>query len=129
MPYRMTTVDDGTKFNKTETYDGFKNATDLWHFRQGNPPHVPNEFMHWHVAPAVTGQAAQALLATECIQRSGFDRTGPWQHGVRDFHLNYGAFSQPELPAGIKCTQMPPKSIEGWQSENAKFFGDVSDWL
>jgi hypothetical protein len=34
MPYRMTTLDTGTTLNKTETYDGFVNASDLWHFRQ-----------------------------------------------------------------------------------------------
>ena len=67
--------------------------------------------MHWHVAPPVAGQKEQQMLATECIQRSGFDRKGPWQHGVRDYSQNYvPSFSQPDLPAGIKCEPLPPSA-------------------
>lgn len=124
MPYRMTTLDTGTTLNKTETYDGFVNASDLWHFRQGKPPNVPNEYMHWHVAPKADGEKMRELLATACIQRSGFDRKGPWQSGMRDFSKNYQyKFTQPELPKGIKCDPIPPKKIEAWHSQNAEFFG------
>ena len=123
----MTTVDVGSSVNKTETFDGVKGVTNLWHFRQGNPPHIPDEEMHWHVAPAAKGEKAQQLMATECIQRSGFDRSGPWQHGVRDFSKNYKfKFSQPALPKGVKCTPMAPKAVEAWHSENVEFFGPAA---
>ena len=91
MPYRMTTMDPGTQLNKTETYDGIKGASDFSHFRAGNPPRLPNEYMHWHAAPAAKGAATVQMLATDCIQKSGSQRTGPWQHGVRDYSKNYGA--------------------------------------
>lgn len=124
MPYRMTTLDDGTTVNKTsETYDGIANAVDLWHFRQGNPPNIPNENMHWHVSPLAKGAKTQQMLATDCIQKSGIDRSGPLQHGVRDFSKNVGAFKQPALPKGITCTQIPPKKAEAWHSQNVEFFG------
>lgn len=124
MPYRITTFDDGTTVNKTsETYDGIADAVDLWHFRQGNPPMQPNENMHWHVAPLAKGAKTQQLLATDCIQKSGMDRKGPLQHGVRDFSKNFGAFAQPALPKGVKCTQMPPKKVEAWHTQNVEFFG------
>ena len=111
--------------NKTsETYDNITNAIDLWHFRQGQPPNSPNENMHWHVAPAAEGEKTQRLLATDCIQRSGFDRTGPFQHGIRDFSKNVGTFSQPALPEGVKCTPMPPTLLE--VEQNAAFFGGAS---
>ena len=81
--------------------------------------------MHWYISPAVKGEKNQAMLATDCVQKSGMDRTGPIQHGVRDFTKNYKySFSQPDLPKGIKCSQMPPPSAP--HSQNVEFFGEAS---
>jgi len=125
MPYRMTTVDPGTAVNKTGlSIDSLKNVTDYWHFRQGQPPNIPNENMHWLIAPSIPNEKKQAMIATDCVQRSGMDRKGALQHGVRDFSKNYKyAFSQPILPAGIKCTPMAPPAVETAGSQNEEFFG------
>jgi len=108
MPYSITNLDVGTTLNKTETYDNIPGCSDYWHFRQGHPPQRPNENMHWHLGP-VDGKASP-LLATDCIQRSGTDRKGPLQHGVRDMSKNYGPFdvAKSALPADVVCTAMPP---------------------
>ena len=112
MPYRLTTIDDGASLNQTKTVDGIDKVEDWWHFRPGNPPNTPNEYMHWDVAPTAKGEPARALLRTQCIQRSGFDRKGPWQSGARDFSKNYVAeFSQPDMATllkGVTCTAIPP---------------------
>jgi hypothetical protein len=121
MPYRMTTMDPGTTLNQTKSLDGFDNVEDYWHFRQGSPPKIPNENMHWDIAPAVKGQPARAMLKSECIQRSGTDRKGPLQDGARDFSKNYAySFSQPEIPAGVVCKPMAA------DYKAAEFFGPAS---
>ena len=91
--------------NKTETYDNVTGAMDYWHFRKGNPPSIPNEEMHWHLAPKVKTAPGSALLATDCVQPSGLDRKGPIQHGVRDFSKGYAPFDEEALPSGVVCTQ------------------------
>ena len=132
MPYAMTTMDPGTTLNKTETYDGIKNVGDYWHFRQGNPPSRPNENMHWHIAPAAKGAKTSALLATDCIQRSGMQRTGPWQHGVRDFSKNWTPeFSQPAIPKRVNCGEADAVEDSSYFSgtfskANDPRFGDVT---
>jgi len=83
MPYRMTTMDPGTSLNQTTSADGFKKVDDYWHFRQGNPPNIPNENMHWLVAPAAKGEKTQQMLRTSCVQHSGIDRKGPIQSGSK----------------------------------------------
>ena len=107
MPYRMTTMDPGTHLNKTETYDGIKGASDFSNFRPSpHPPNYPSEYMHWHAAPAAKGAATVQMLATDCTQKSGSQRTGPWQHGVRDYSKNYGActFTLVLWPNDFACT-------------------------
>ena len=39
----------------------FPNITPLWSLPpQGKPPNVPNEYMHWHVAPKADGEKMRA---------------------------------------------------------------------
>lgn len=127
MPYRMTTIDDGASLNATHTVDGIDNVEDFMNFRQGSPPNIPNEWMHWSVAPTVKSEPARALLRTDCVQRSGMDRKGPLQSGSRDFSKNYAyAFTEAEVPKGITCTQMAPHADDAIHSQNVEFFGPVS---
>lgn len=106
MPYRMTTMDPGYTLNATDTFDGIDGCSNFENFRPGNPPNIPNEYMHWHAAPLAKGASAQQMLATDCIQRSGTDRTGPWMHGMRDYSKNFSPkFVEGELPKDVVCTE------------------------
>ena len=60
MPYRITTIDPGTAVNRTGvTFDGVKDVTDYWHFRQGQPPRTRD-----------ASRTRDLLAATfECLQQ------------------------------------------------------------
>ncbi len=112
MPYTMTLIDAGADLNKTETYDGVKNAQNWYHFRPGQSSggmQTPTEYMHWH---ASTGENAH-LLASECIQDCPRpEYKGKLQHGVRDQSANRTKFIERKLPSGVKCTEAASKPFQ-----------------
>ena len=108
MPYRMSTIDTNADLNKTETYDGIKNAQNWYAYRPGSKPGARIQFaaqqMHWHITPG----ANPYLLASECIEVSQMENyKGKLQHGTRDFSANRTKFIERQLPAGVKCTEAP----------------------
>jgi hypothetical protein len=109
MPYRMVTIDANADLNKTETYDGVKNAQNWYAFRPGKSSggmQFPAEQMHWHVDSVAS---TPYLLATECVQAAQAPYTGKLQHGTRDFSANRTTFIERKLPANVVCTEKPEK--------------------
>lgn len=108
MPYTMVKIDDEATLNATETYDGISGAENWYNARPAKQSGIfvlPAEDMHWHITPSQDNNDLQRLLATECIQPSGDDRTGPLQHGIRDFSDSFSPFSERTIPHSIECTE------------------------
>jgi hypothetical protein len=107
----MIDVDAGADLNKTETYDGVKNAQNWYHFRPGSSSghmQYAAQNQHWHIAAEGSDEKDSYLLATECIQVSQFSQyKGKLQHGVRDFSANRTKFVERALPKDVVCTEKP----------------------
>jgi hypothetical protein len=110
MPYRMVDLDPDADLNKTETYDGIKNAQNWYSFRPGKSSggmQYPSEQQHWHIDATGTNEDASYLLASECVQAARAPNTGKLQHGTRDFSANRTKFIERQLPKGVVCQPKP----------------------